>query len=109
MVLDVGASAKPRTPLGWSESFGLESTLSTQIITYATLLVKLWRAPFMDLEISLYISAFACQAQIFPRGKRQVVPHFFPSALSIQSERVHSLDPMLSQAPLLNLHPVIYK
>lgn len=28
----------------------------------------------MDLEISLHVSASACQAQIFPRSKRQVVP-----------------------------------
>lgn len=32
----------------------------------------------MDLEIGLHVSACACQAQIFPRGKRQVVPHFLP-------------------------------
>lgn len=67
-------SEKPS--VGWSERFGLESALSTPIITYATLLGKLWRPPFMDLEISLYISASACRAQIFPRGERQVVPPF---------------------------------
>lgn len=53
-----------------------EVCILTQIIASSNLSVKLWRPPFMDLEISLCVSAFACQAQIFPRGKRQVVPHF---------------------------------
>lgn len=96
--------------LGWSERFGLGSALSTQIITYATLLAKLWRPPFMDLEISLYVSAFACQAQIFPRGKKdRWSAIFLPSALSIQSERMCSWDLLLPRACLLCLHSVVYK
>lgn len=72
-------SGKPS--LGWSERFGPQSALPTQKIAYSTLSVKLWRPPFMDLEIGLHVSACACQAQIFPRGKRQVVPHFLPPEL----------------------------
>lgn len=88
--------------LGWSERFGLGSALSTQIITYATLLAKLWRPPFTDLEISLYVSAFACQAQIFPRGKRQVVRHFSPlSSFHPEWENVFLGPPASSGLPPL--------
>lgn len=101
-------SGKPS--LGWSERCGPSSALPTQKIAYSTLSVKLWRPPFMDLEIGLRVSACACQAQIFPRGKRQVVPHIFPrGTLSIQWKRIHSWNPSLLWACLLCLPSIIYK
>lgn len=65
--------------LSWSERLGPQSALPTQKMASSTLSVKLQRPPFMDLEISLHVSAFACQAQIFQGQKTdRWPPIFFP-------------------------------
>lgn len=66
-----------KTSFGLSKRFGL-CCAPTQISGYSTLSIKHWTPPFMDWEISLCVSTFACHAQIFPWGKRQVVPYFPP-------------------------------
>lgn len=83
--------------LSWSERLGPQSALPTQKIASSTLSVKLQRPPFMDLEISLHVSAFACQAQLFPRGKRQTGGPLFssPWTHSSQCARAHSWNPSL--------------
>lgn len=60
--LEVGTGVMPGTPgrLTWLQRLWPPSALPTQKIAYSTLSVKLWRPPFMDLEVGLCVSAFAC-------------------------------------------------
>lgn len=98
-----------KSSLGWSERFGPTSALLTQKIAYSTLSVKLWRPPFMDLEISLRVSTFACRADISQGQKTGGPPFSSPWTLSSQCKRTHSWDPSLLWACLLYLHSAIYK
>lgn len=55
--------------LSWGKRFVPLSALPTQKIAYSTLSVKLWRLPFMDLEISLMLPPLLAKHGYFPGAK----------------------------------------